>query len=235
MITANLNIIQKQLIDSLEKSEWKKYLYPFVAGREFLNILECLLTEANAGRRFTPKIKLLLKCFEECPQKDLKVVIIGQDPYFRINIADGLAFSCSNTMTLQKSLTYIYKEIQRTVYNNDYVSYNPDLKVWANQGVLLLNSAFTTQIDIAGTHYKIWESFLQFIIEVLNTMQPTVFILLGKKANSYRPFISENHYVLSTTHPAFAGYNQSNNWDCNDVFNKANVFLKERYNQTIKW
>lgn len=235
MITANLNIIQKQLVDGLEKSEWKKYLYSFVAGKEFLNILEHLLAEANANRRFTPKIKVLLKCFEECPQKDLKVVLIGQDPYFQLNVADGLAFSCSNTMSLQKSLTYIYKEIQRTVYNNDYIPYNPDLKGWANQGVLLLNSAFTTQINVAGTHYNMWESFLQFIIEVLNTMQPTVFILLGKKANSFRPLISENHYVLSTTHPAFAGYSGTNDWDCNDVFNKANVFLKQHYNQTIKW
>ena len=233
--TIDLKAIQKELVDRLEPSGWKAKLYPYLGGNEFANILDFLYKESKAGRRFTPKVKQLFTAFEECPYKDTKVVIIGQDSYPYPGVADGMAFSCSNTGHIQKSLMYMYKEIQKTVYNDEYTEFNPDLRCWANQGVLLLNCAFTTQVDKIGAHYDLWREFLEEVIAMINEMPPAVFLLLGKKAQEFKDKISKDHLILEATHPATAGYTKTFVWDSNDSFNKINKFLKEHYNQTIKW
>jgi uracil-DNA glycosylase len=233
--TIDLYNIQKELINKLEDSGWKPILIEYLDSDEFMNILKFLVKEVEQGRRFTPKIKQLFTAFEECYYDYTKVVMIGQDSYPYPGVADGMAFSCSNTGFIQKSLMYMYKEIQKTVYNDGYMRWDPDLRCWANQGVLLLNSAFTTQVDKIGAHYTIWNGFLKFIIEKLNEMPPMVFILLGKKAQEFKDLISKKHMVVEATHPATAGYTQTFVWDSNDAFNKANKFLKEHYNQKIKW
>lgn len=233
--TVDLKSIQKDLVDRLEQSGWKHKLYPYLGGAEFARILEFLYNESRVGRRFTPKIKQLFTAFEECPYNDTKVVIIGQDSYPYPGVADGMAFSCSNNGYIQKSLQYMYNEIRRSVYNDDFMEFNPDLRCWANQGVLLLNCAFTTQVDKIGAHYDLWREFLEEVVAILNEMPPMVFMLLGKKAQELKEKISNNHLILEATHPATAGYTRTFVWDSNDVFNRCNIFLKEHYNQQIKW
>jgi uracil-DNA glycosylase len=233
--TVDLKAIQKELVTKLEDSGWKAKLYPYLGGVEFTKILEHLYNESQKGRRFTPKVKQLFTAFEECPYKDTKVVIIGQDSYPYPGVADGMAFSCSNTGFIQKSLMYMYKEIQKTVYNDGYTEFNPDLRCWANQGVLLLNCAFTTQVDKIGAHYDLWKEFLTEVLAIINEMPPVVFMLLGKKAQEFKDCISNKHLIIEATHPATAGYTQTFVWDSKDAFNKANKFLKDQYNQTIKW
>jgi uracil-DNA glycosylase len=231
----DLKAIQKELVDKLDDSGWRAKLYPYLGGVEFAKILEHLYKESKAGRRFTPKIKQLFTAFEECAYDDTKVVIIGQDSYPYPGIADGMAFSCSNNGYIQKSLQYMYNEIRKTVYNDDFMEYNPDLRCWANQGVLLLNCAFTTQVDKIGAHYDLWKEFLEEVLAIINEMSPVVFMLLGKKASEFKDKISDKHLILEASHPATAGYTRTFVWDSGDIFNKTNKFLKEHYNQTIKW
>src|SRR5258706_195255 len=112
----------------------------FLMSSDMDKILSELLTESQSGKRFTPPLKQVFRAFEECPYNDLKVIMLGQDPYPYTGICDGLAFSCSNTGKVMPSLRYIFKELEETVYPEGY-KWDPDLKRWSNQGILLINTA----------------------------------------------------------------------------------------------
>ena len=121
----------------------------------------------NDGKRFTPPLKDIFKAFEECPYDKLKIIIVSQDPYPSFGIADGIAFSCSKTNDIQPNLKFILEEINKTVYDNQIISKDPDLKRWSNQGVLLLNTALTTTIGKSGQHYNIWKPFIAYLFDHL--------------------------------------------------------------------
>ena len=238
----NISDIQKKLSDKLldtngYNTEWYNALNHFLTKSEFTDILEKLLYEVEQGKRFVPKIKNILNAFVECDLKDLKVVIIGQDPYPWLyknhpdgTVADGLAFSCGNSMKIQPSLEYIYNGMNKPIEDR-----NPDLKYLANQGVLLLNSALTVEVNKPGTHYHIWKPFINIVIDTINyNKSDIVFILLGKVAQQFEDMISDKHHILKASHPASAGYNKGV-WDCNDVFNKTNEYLEQKDKTVIQW
>lgn len=225
--TVDLNEIKQKLIEKLKPSGWATKLKSFVYSSEFDKILETLYQEREDGKRFTPPLKQVFRAFEECPVDKLKIVMIGQDPYPFMGIADGLAFSCSNTMKPQPSLQQIFGALDLTVYNGEFPEHNPDLTRWANQGILLLNSSLTVQIDKIGSHYHIWNEFIMYVMDMLNlTNTGLIFILLGKKAEELEQVIGPNHYILKATHPASAAYSKTQ-WDCKNIFNEANRIITE--------
>ena len=136
--TVNLEEIKCKLIEKLTPSGWATKLRGFIQSSDFDKILEALYQQREAGKRFTPPLKDVFKAFEECPEKDLKVVIIGQDPYPSMNVADGIAFSCSRTGKPQPSLKFIFEEIERTVYQEWPTYQEPDLKRWSKQASYLM-------------------------------------------------------------------------------------------------
>lgn len=224
--TVNLEEIKCKLIEKLTPSGWATKLRGFIQSSDFDKILETLYVQREEGKRFTPPLKHVFKAFEECPEKDVKVVIIGQDPYPGMNIADGIAFSCSITQKPQPSLRFIFQEIERTVYQEFPTHQDPDLTRWANQGVLLINTALTCEMDKVGSHYDIWHDFIMYLLDMLNlTNSGIIFILLGAKAQELESVLGQNHYILKASHPASAVYN-GGKWDCNDVFNKANEIIQ---------
>ena len=106
--------IQKKLYKKLEKSGWNLRLRSYLLSTDFTEVLESLIkSQIDDKIPFTPKLNQLFRAFEECPYNDLKVVIIGQDPYPKVNVADGIAFSCSNTKKEEASLRYIFKSDSR--------------------------------------------------------------------------------------------------------------------------
>lgn len=223
----NLEEIKEKLIKKFEGTGWDIKLRSFIKSDDFSKIISNLYDEKMEGKRFTPPLKYVFRAFEECPLDKLKVVIVGQDVYPHLGVADGIAFSCSLTGKAQPSLKNILKEVNKTVYNEENVSEDVDLKRWANQGVLMLNTALTCQIDKVGSHYDIWKDFVAYIIDMLNlTNSGIIFILFGAKAQELESLIGDNHYVLKATHPASAVYN-GGTWDCNDVFNKANAIIEK--------
>jgi len=223
--TVDLAEIKRRLIENLTPSGWATKLRGFILSSDFDKILDKLLIERNSGRRFTPPLKHVFRAFEECPEKDLKIIMIGQDPYPHFGVADGIAFSCGLTQKPQPSLKNMFEAIEETVYQGYPTYQDPDLTRWANQGVLLLNSALTTQIDKVGTHYDIWKDFIMYVLDMLSlTNSGLIFMLLGAKAQELESFIGQNHYILKVSHPASAAYTKTV-WDCNDIFNKANEIL----------
>jgi uracil-DNA glycosylase len=232
----DLDKIVDKLYEDLVPSGWARVLRSFMYSSDFKNILQTLAQESGADKRFTPPIKDVFRAFKECPYDELKVVVVGQDPYPSINIADGIAFSCSKTMKLQPSLKFMLDEVNRTVYNGEYISNSPDLTRWANQGILMLNTALTTQINKVGVHYNIWKPFLNYLFDFLsNYNNGLVYIYMGKEASTWADSLNDNCYKLFCAHPASAIYNKFRSWDSKDVFPTAQKIVQENYNYSIIW
>ena len=251
--TINIPEIQAKLYERLKPSGWGDKLKSFLLSNDFQKILNSLLEEAKAGKRFTPVLKQVFRAFEECPIDKLKVVMLGQDPYptgpaviregkdgmvrdvCPLPVADGIAFSSSNSPKPPKSLQYIFKAIEATTTPDDY-SWDPDLKRWSNQGILLLNTAFTTEITKVGVHYELWKPFIVFLLDYLTLYHGgVIYVLIGRKAQEWNDYLPDGAEVLTASHPASAAYKDLEEWDCNDIFNKANVLVKKQFNEEIIW
>lgn len=239
MTETNISIIQEtkeKIIKLLIPSGWADKLRIFLNGTEMDVLLEKLFIESKEERHFTPTLKDVFNAFIQCPFDRTKLVILGQDPYPTINVADGIAFSCSKTPKIQPSLRYILNAVNKTVYDGNKEEQNKDLTRWANQGVLCLNAALTCRIDKPATHYEIWKDFIFMVIDALQYHNPTIpYILMGKYAQGFSSYISYQSPVLKIAHPASAAYAKHNDWDCQDCFNWANKVLSEKNMSTIVW
>jgi uracil-DNA glycosylase len=160
--------------------------------------------------------------------------MLGQDPYPQLGVADGIAFSCGNTKKPELSLRYMLHAVNDTVYQGkkDVKTFDPDLRRWSNQGVLLLNTALTTEINKIGKHLDIWQPFIAYLVDMLNaSYNDYVWVFMGKKAQHYEDLVDgilNNTLLLQCSHPASAAYAKSASWDCNNIFNAVNQHLKEQ-------
>jgi uracil-DNA glycosylase len=230
----NLEEIKLKLVERLQASGWASKLRGFIQSSDFDKILETLYKLREESKRFTPPLKQVFRAFEECPHNKLKVIMIGQDPYPQLGVADGLAFSCSNTGKPQPSLKNIFEAVDTIVYDNIRKEYDPDLTRWANQGVLLLNSALTCEIDKVGSHYPIWKEFIAYIMDIINfTDSGLIFVLMGKQAQELEGLIGDHHYIIKVSHPASAAYTKTT-WDCGNMFNEINKIIKGQHGPTFK-
>lgn len=235
-VTVNIEETRVKLYNKLKTSGWGDKFKSFIMSEDFDKLLKALLHEAQEGRRFTPPLKQVFRAFEECPYKELKVVIVGQDPYVFYQVADGIAFSCSNLGRIESSLKYMYQAIEETVYPNQEYERTPDLARWANQGVLMLNSALTTTINKVGAHYEIWKPFMTFLFDLLGyNNSGLVWVFMGRKAEEWADSLPDTHHKLFVSHPAAAAHNKQERWECKDCFNEVNRLLKEYNNQQIIW
>jgi uracil-DNA glycosylase len=231
----NLDEIKLKLYERLKPSGWADKLKTFIMSSDMDQILKALLKEVQEGRRFTPVLKQVFRAFEECPYDKLKIVIVGQDPYPYPGVADGIAFSCSNDKKIQPSLRYMFKELEDTVYPEGY-DWDPDLKRWSNQGILMLNTALTTTINKIGAHYDIWKPFLIFLFDMLKFRNTgLIYVFMGKKAQEFGELVSDLNWKIVTSHPASAAYNNEERWDSGDLFNKINEIMYSMYKEKIEW
>lgn len=227
--------IKQKMFNKLEPNGWGKVFKSFIFSSEFEKILTKLWDLSNENSRFAPTLKQVFRAFEECPYDKLQVVIIGQDPYPQLGVADGISFSCSNTNKLQPSLKFILQEVDKTVYNNNVISEDLDLKRWSNQGILMLNTALTVEIGKIGSHYDIWKPFTAYLFDYLNNNNSgLIYVYMGKKAEEWSEVTNDNNYKFNVKHPASAAYNGSK-WDSNDIFNKISKLVKENNGNNIIW
>jgi uracil-DNA glycosylase len=234
-MSTKLSDVKDKIFAKLKKSGWDIPLKDFIYSEDFNKIIEYLYKDSINGKKFTPQLKDIFKAFEECPYKDLKVVFLGQDSYPGKDIADGLAFSCSYTKEAQPTLQALLDEVNRTVNEGFNISTNPDLTRWANQGVLLINTALTTTTYKVGQHYIIWQPFMAYLFDVLTWYNPgTIYVYFGKKASEWKNAVNDNNYKFELMHPATSYYREEP-WDCKDVFNKINEILLDNNNQQIEW
>jgi uracil-DNA glycosylase len=183
---------------------------------------------------FPPK-RLIFDAFNQCDWNNLKVVIIGQDPYHGIGEAHGLSFSVPDGTRIPPSLRNIFREL-----NEDVGCELPifgGLERWAKQGVLLLNAGLTVEKDKANSHKRLdWKLFTDAVIETINCeKEGVVFMLWGNFAQKkgFKIDVSK-HLVLQSGHPSPLSANQGK-WFGNKHFSQANVYLKKRKKGKILW
>ena len=222
----DLQEIKQKLFNKFAINGWDKVFRSFVYSTDFDDIITKLWELSNDDKKFTPPLKQVFRAFEECPYDNLQVVIIGQDPYPQLGVADGISFSCSNTNKLQPNLRFILEEVNRTVYNNEVIIEDLDLKIWSNQGILMLNTALTTEVGNIGSHYDIWRPFTTYLLDWLNiNKSELVYVYMGKKAEEWSSMTDDTNIKYFVKHPASAAYNGSK-WDSKDLFNKINLHKK---------
>ncbi len=214
-------------------NSWDEILKEEYQKDYFKNIAMFINKEYREKTIFPPKSNIL-RAFKLTDYDNVKVVILGQDPYHGINEANGLAFSVSKGVRLPPSLQNIYKEL----YNDlgITVSTNGDLEKWAREGVLLLNSVFTVEKDKPASHKNIgWEQFSDEVIKKVNEKNtPVVFILWGSFAKSKAKYITNPiHLVITSPHPspfsAYSGFFGSK------PFSRTNEFLRKNNIKEIDW
>ena len=196
-----------------------------------------LKQEKEAGHTIYPKNADIFNAFNITPFDDVKVVIIGQDPYHGPNQAHGLSFSVQKGVPAPPSLRNIYKELSTDIPGFT-IPQTGDLTKWARQGVLLLNATLTVRSATAGSHQKKgWEKFTDAAIKKLSDEKKgLVFILWGAYAQSKSVLINEhnNHLIIKSTHPSPLAVSHGGFFG-SKPFSKTNEFLAKQGKQPIDW
>ncbi|MGN0817493.1 MAG: uracil-DNA glycosylase [Candidatus Coproplasma sp.] len=212
---------------------WDELLAPLFSDQRYLKIREFLKQEYSTHVIY-PDMYDLYNCFRFTPVSDVKVVILGQDPYHEPNQAHGLCFSVKKGVPLPPSLKNIFKEIE-----SDLGIKQPDcgdLTKWANQGALLLNTTLTVREHAANSHSKCgWAWFTDSVIKLISDrLENVVFILWGGNARSKAPLIDgKKHLILQCAHPSpLSAYNGF--FGCR-FFSKTNDYLISHDRQPIDW
>lgn len=202
--------------------------------KPYFKNLQKFLDEEYANYTIYPKVENIFNALNLVKFNDVKVVILGQDPYHEPNQAHGLAFSVEGNVLLPPSLQNIFKEISNDL--NIEQSKDGNLERWAKQGVLLLNTVLTVRKGQANSHKdKGWEQLTSRIIELLNEREtPIVFLLWGSQAKKIGEKINNrNHLILTSVHPSpLSAYNGF--FGCKH-FSKANEFLQKNGLEKIDW
>ncbi len=218
----------------LIKDNWYKLLKNEFESDTYKN-LEKFLTQEYNTKTIYPKAENVFNALNLVKYTDVKVVIIGQDPYHNPNQAHGLSFSVEKDINLPPSLINIFKELQSDL--GCYMPNNGNLTKWAKQGVLLLNSVLTVQAGLANSHKgKGWEKITSAIIKLLNDRDdPIIFLLWGNSAKQLGRNIDRNkHYVLEAAHPSPLSANQGG-WFGTKHFSKTNDLLIKLGKTPIDW
>ena len=185
------------------ETAWKKVLDPEFEKPYFESIKNFLVQEKKAGKIIYPPGKLIFNAFNKCPFDEVKVVILGQDPYHGPDQAMGLSFSVPRQVPLPASLKNIYKEIEADL--GIKMPAHGDLSLWAEQGVFLLNAILTVEKSKPGSHQHIgWQQFTDVVIKMLSDLkQGLIFLLWGNFARNKKVLIDQTrHHILEAAHPS---------------------------------
>lgn len=216
-------------------NSWEE-LFEYIKTQDYAKKINQILNEEYATHTIFPPRNMMFNAFKYTPLIEVKVVIIGQDPYHEEHQAMGLSFSVPNGVALPPSLINIYKEIENNFgYKMNFAS--GDLTYLAKQGVLLLNTILTVRKSIPLSHQNI--GYDLFVKDVLHTLdeqpQPMVFLLWGSYARSLKKYLSNpNHLILESTHPSPLSANRGGFFHQN-LFLKTNNYLKEHGIEPINW
>ena len=218
------------------KKSWNTILEHFntINNETTQEIIENIYNNEN----IFPEIQNIFKCFEFFELQDIKVVIIGQDPYHGVNQATGLCFGINNNMKIPPSLKNIAKELKNDL-NIELKDYT--LENWAKQGILLLNSSLTVAKGKPGSHIQKWNKFTSFIIDELNKLDTSIiFVAWGTFAHNKLNNINlENHKLIVSSHPSplsvYKQYKSYPAFNGSKPFSKINNLLLENNKIQINW
>ena len=216
------------------EESWKNALSSEFEKDYFVKLTDFVRGEYLSGKTVYPAAKNIFNAFNLCPVDNVKVVIIGQDPYHEPGQAHGLCFSVESGVDLPPSLINIYKEIESDIGRKSIT--NGDLTAWAKQGVLLLNATLTVRAHVAASHSGMgWETFTDAVIKILaQNRKNIVYMLWGAFAQKKADFVDVNeNLILKSAHPsplsAYRGFFG------NHHFSRANEYLIAHDQSPIDW
>ena len=214
-------------------NKWDSILNEEYNKEYFKNLIDFIKQEYK-NKTIYPKQNEVFNAFRYTDFDNVKVVILGQDPYHGPNQAEGLSFSVSNEVLKPPSLKNIFKELESDLG----IPFPKDnsLKPWAKQGVLLLNAVLTVEEHKPTSHKdKGWEIFTDNVIKTLNKREkPIVFILWGAYARAKKEYITNpKHYIIESAHPS--PFSDRNGFFGSKPFSKTNEFLKKNNIKEIDW
>ncbi len=225
--------------NNFHPSYWSK-MQKWVESKDCDKLYSKLKERSKMGHKIAPSSYNTWRIFKELPLDEIKVIIIGMDPYNKFingsSIADGISMSCSITEKLQPSLEKFYCGIENELYNGLNLSYNknPDLLYLVKQGIFLGNSAYSVECNKPGSHISLWEPFQKYFFEEIVGYSGIPILLLGQEAQKLEKYITPFTHVFTLPHPVSASYTDSK-WETLEVFGKINKIIKENNNFYIKW
>lgn len=215
------------------QNDWQPIIEEATNTESYQSLKRFLIDEYEEHIVYPP-IEEIWTAFEWTPYKDVKVVIIGQDPYHGPNQAHGLSFSVKETVKIPPSLRNIYKELE---YDLKYPPVNHGyLKKWAKQGVLMLNTVLTVRAHTPNSHKnKGWEKVTNHAIEALNDLDhAVVFLLWGRHAQQKKDLINTNkHFIIESSHPS--PFSARHSFFGSKPFSKVNALLEADGQTPIDW
>ena len=227
--------MKKTIAYELFGKEWADLLYDELKSGSFINLTEKLALDRLNNLIICPKKEDIFKAFRLTNLTEIKVVLIGQDPYHTIrydnsHVATGLSFGINHIGYITPSLKNIIKELESDLKQN-IIDFDYTLESWAIQGVLMLNTALTVLESNPNSHAKYWISFTEKVLEVINKYtNNTVFILWGNQAQSYKKYLTNPSFkFIESSHPSPFSCNQS--FFGSKPFSKTNSYL----NKPINW
>ena len=216
------------------EDSWKRYLNAEFDKEYFINLTELVRQEYQNHLCFPPG-RQVFNAFNLCPFNDVKVVIIGQDPYHEPGQAMGLSFSVPVGTTMPPSLVNIFKEIQQDLGHP--IPQDGDLTRWCKQGVLLLNATLTVRAHEANCHQKLgWSQFTDAAIKALSDHRKgLVYMLWGSYARSKRYLINQQqNLILESVHPSPLSANRGG-WFGQHQFSRCNAYLESKGITPVNW
>ena len=184
-----------------------------------------------------PNIKDVFKAFKLCPYDKCRVICIGQEPYYQKDVAQGILFgNSSNTPEdkLSPSLQVIKESVINFEIPHNLITFDPTLESWAKQGILMINSALTTEVGKTGVHMMMWRPFMISFLRKMSTINTgIIYVLFGSQAQVLEPYINANNYVLKIEHPAY--FARVKKKMPNDIWRVINKLLYDLYGERIEW
>ena len=184
-----------------------------------------------------PNIKDVFKAFKLCPYNKCRVIFVGQDPYPQRGVAQGVLFGNSSD-TPENKLSSSLQIIKESVINfeipHNLITFDPTLESWAKQGILMINSALTTEVGKIGVHMMKWRPFMIAFLKQMSMINPgIIYVLFGSQAQILEPYISKNNYVLKIEHPAY--FARTNKKMPYHIWKDINKILYDLYGERIEW
>ena len=184
-----------------------------------------------------PNIKDVFKAFKLCPYNKCRVIFVGQDPYPQRGVAQGVLFGNSSD-TPENKLSSSLQIIKESVINfeipHNLITFDPTLESWAKQGILMINSALTTEVGKIGVHMMKWRPFMIAFLKQMSMINPgIIYVLFGSQAQILEPYISKNNYVLKIEHPVY--FTRTNKKMPYHIWKDINKILYDLYGERIEW
>ena len=213
--------------------DWMK-----VIDRTELNNVMTKVGQEYRRKPICPAQPDVFKAFRLCPLKDLKIIMLLQDPYTQKGVATGLALA-NNSKTLDSELSPSLNVIKEAVINFEIphycITFDPTLESWAKQGILMLNSALTVEMNKVGSHVMIWRPFIIALLKHLSEYETgIIYVLFGRQAQTFKPYINKQfNDILEIEHPAY--YARLNKRMPSELFVNISNMCKDKYGVPIKW